>query len=63
LVETQEFTKYEFLIRVNIAVSCFNNRYFTKLSQDFLQHRGKPEVLKETWVEQFPALAGFTVPG
>ena len=26
--------------RVNIAVSCFKNSYFPKLSQDFLQHRG-----------------------
>jgi len=39
--------------RVNIAVSCLKNSCFTKVSRLFLQHRGKPEVLKETWVEQF----------
>jgi hypothetical protein len=34
-----------------------------KNPEPFRNGQTKPEALEETWVEQFPALAGFTVPG
>jgi hypothetical protein len=34
-----------------------------KNAELFRNGHNKPEVLEGTWVEQFPALAGFTVPG
>ncbi len=37
--------------------------YKMKNAELFRNGQSKPEVLEETWVEQFPALAGFTVPG
>jgi hypothetical protein len=39
LAGIQEFTNMNFSFRFNIAVSCFNNRYFPNLSQGFLGHR------------------------
>jgi hypothetical protein len=50
-------------ISYTIELESEHRGYNMKNAELFRTGQSKPEVLKETWVEQFPALAGFTVPG